>query len=183
MHSCPSITLLCTCAGQAEADGRPQLKKLVGESAEALVHRFCIIPRHQLIYDHLIKPLQVRDLSSAVYMYVRMCVPVSGLCMCVCIFVCVYACMYVSSCICACLRMCARSLCSIILLCAQYDIAHNSHHNYVHVAGSSQRMHNKHKQVQACVNLSAGGGRQGTTGGASRGRHSATHSHRRADCR
>jgi len=66
-HSAYSNSYVNLAIFKAEADGRPRVKQMVGDSAEALIHRFCVVPRHQLIYDHLVKPLQdVYDKSKLV---------------------------------------------------------------------------------------------------------------------
>ncbi|KAG1679607.1 hypothetical protein FOA52_006124 [Chlamydomonas sp. UWO 241] len=60
-HSAYSNSYVNLAIFKAEAEGRPRLCELVGEEAETLIHFFCVVPRHALIYDHLLKPLQARE--------------------------------------------------------------------------------------------------------------------------
>jgi hypothetical protein len=48
---------------------RSVLRDLIGAEAEELVHMFCIIPRHELIFDRLLLKLTDEDLAAGLQQY------------------------------------------------------------------------------------------------------------------
>ncbi|KAF5843336.1 hypothetical protein DUNSADRAFT_17914 [Dunaliella salina] len=61
-HSAYSNSYVNLAVFKAEKD-RPRLSSLVGEETEQLIHLFCNVPRHELIYENLLKKLSDEDLS------------------------------------------------------------------------------------------------------------------------
>lgn len=60
-HSAYSNSYVNLAIFKAEEDGRSRLRGLVGEEAERLIHFFCVVPRHELIYEKLLCTMDSSD--------------------------------------------------------------------------------------------------------------------------
>jgi hypothetical protein len=64
-HSAYSNSYVNLAIFKADVD-RARLSELVGEDTEALIHKFCVVPRHELIYEKLLwKLTDDADLDKA----------------------------------------------------------------------------------------------------------------------